>query len=106
MCYQQLNSAVPVARKEHVCDECRRTIKRGRQYRRSVGIAEGDFSVGKHCLRCAALIALAYDQGPYSFGECFFPGEIRTTIRDYVDMGWRALRAKLRERARQRKDWR
>ena len=99
MCYQQLNSSTPVARKVHRCDECSREIRPGRRYHNSVGLAEGAFQNTKQCLRCHAIVKTVYSEQMIAFGECYYPGELRTTLRDYWAAGWRALRARLREAA-------
>ena len=49
-----LSDTRPVARKEHVCEECNRTIKIGEQYHRYAGIWEGDFFTNVACLHCSA----------------------------------------------------
>lgn len=45
-------SSTPKARKEHECDECRRTIHVGEKYRYIAGKWDGDFETFKICLLC------------------------------------------------------
>lgn len=40
------------ARKEHTCDECHETIKKGQSYYRWSALFEGSWSNGKRCLPC------------------------------------------------------
>lgn len=46
------------ARKEHRCDECRRTIQPGETYELNVGMYDGMFNTNKVCAHC--LIATAW----------------------------------------------
>jgi RNase P subunit RPR2 len=49
---QELDTATPTARKEHRCDECRRTISPGETYERFTGIQEGELVTSKTCAHC------------------------------------------------------
>ncbi len=42
------------ARKEHRCDECRRTIAVGERHKRHAMALDGSVSVYLHCLHCSA----------------------------------------------------
>lgn len=44
-----------VARKQHVCEECRREIHVGESYERVFGVWDGSCSVFKTCARCISL---------------------------------------------------
>lgn len=46
----------PRARKEHRCDGCHGTIRRGDRYLRCFGVWEGDASTWKYCAACKLLI--------------------------------------------------
>lgn len=47
----------PVARVEHRCCECRRTIRAGEVYRRTQGLCDGRFETYKTCRHCEAMSA-------------------------------------------------
>lgn len=47
-----LEDKVVVARKSHVCGECRREITPGERYEVVKGVWDGDFSTYKTCLSC------------------------------------------------------
>ncbi len=49
---ETLSDSHPVARKPHVCCECKRTIERGERYQRYVGKWEGDFIRYDTCTQC------------------------------------------------------
>lgn len=46
----------PIAKKEHKCDECKRTIKRKEKYQHIKGMFEGDFFTHKVCSDCQSVI--------------------------------------------------
>lgn len=46
------SSSNPKARKQHRCNECRRTIEIGERYCYYAWLFEGDFGVSKTCLHC------------------------------------------------------
>lgn len=46
----------PRARKEHRCDGCDETIRRGDRYLRCFGVWDSEPSVWKYCLRCECVI--------------------------------------------------
>jgi len=52
----------PVARKEHTCSLCWRTIRPGEKYRRGVGI-DGTVWTFKECRHCRAVMDLADPTG-------------------------------------------
>ncbi len=57
-----------VARKDHQCDFCSTTIKKGERYSNSTGVFEGDFFTWKEHLDCrAALLEYMKLTGTYSF---------------------------------------
>jgi len=76
----------PVAKKEHRCCECDKTIRAGNKYRNVSGIWEEEFTTYKQCLRCASVMkALEYEASddedyPY-FGEVRECLQIRTQER-------------------------
>jgi len=49
----------PVARKEHRCELCRRTIRPGEKYRRGVGLDGSTAFTFKECRHCRAVMDLA-----------------------------------------------
>lgn len=50
-----------VARKQHQCIECFRTIFEGERYVTTCGKWEGEFYINKACLPCARFRAMVYD---------------------------------------------
>lgn len=57
-----------VARKDHRCDFCSTTIKKGERYTKATGVFEGDFFVLKEHLDChAASIKSMQLSGDYAF---------------------------------------
>lgn len=46
------NSTDPIARKEHKCSECGRTIRKGEKYQRAGGLTEFGFDWYKTCAHC------------------------------------------------------
>lgn len=66
----------PVARKQHSCENCGRTINQGEKYHRYDGIYDGRASAWKTCGHCSALTNVfnlwdIYDEGigPDEIGE-------------------------------------
>jgi hypothetical protein len=55
-----------VARREHRCCECRRTIRPGERYQRASGKSDGDFWMAKTCAQCAE-IRKAFVCGSWEF---------------------------------------
>lgn len=53
--YVVLGRTEPVAKKEHTCSCCRKTIQPGQRYRRYRLIVEGDPGVQKECPDCMAI---------------------------------------------------
>ncbi len=51
------------ARKEHQCDACHETIRRGDRYLRTNIGYEGAISTYKHCLRCNAIAQALWKHG-------------------------------------------
>lgn len=58
-----------VARKDHVCCECRKTIKRGQPYERIKGLWEGKFETYKTCIDCLSVRKAFFES--YIFGELY-----------------------------------
>lgn len=52
--YTFVGSADPVARKEHRCDDCGRTIEPGERYHRATWASYGDLLTSKMCGHCKA----------------------------------------------------
>jgi len=50
-----MKTTTPIARKEHLCSECRRDILKGEKYRIDRGVWDGEFSSHKICLDCLSL---------------------------------------------------
>ena len=48
------NITWPVARKEHICCECKDTISKGQKYQRIFSVYEGTVDVFKTCEFCAS----------------------------------------------------
>lgn len=49
------SKTMPIARKQHRCDECFRPIAPGEQYERVFGVWDGDASTFRTCAQCLAL---------------------------------------------------
>jgi hypothetical protein len=101
MCHGQIiNDALLKARKEHRCDECRKTIASGRLYQRYrwVELHEDPQTV-KLCERCSALTSISM-QDSDGADACYELGTIRGNMRHVgASSGWwQALRARIRER--------
>ncbi len=69
-----------VARKRHVCDECRGYIEPGERYEHVSGLWEGDVSTFKTCAKCEVARDFfvhelnstdfrEYDEGTFSYSE-------------------------------------
>jgi hypothetical protein len=76
------NSGRPKARKEHRCEDCRRTIAKGQVYRRDSGKFDGELFSYKTCLICdeirQAFTCAEYDQvGPP-------PGDLWSDIQEMM----------------------
>lgn len=90
-----IDAATIVARKEHVCDQCGRSIQRGEKYHRNVGTDGGTVTVFKECAQCGELSSDLYAIGivgedvdgsesyPY-LAEVYWP-----EIVDLADPAWR-----------------
>lgn len=64
------NESQPVARREHLCDECGRVIRCGERYRLVRGKCEGAWSMVKECAHCEAVGAVMNVLcGGYPHGE-------------------------------------
>jgi hypothetical protein len=61
----------PVARKEHRCHECLKTIVPGQKYERVVGAFDGSIETYKTCLVCAEIID-AFSCNGRTFGGFFW----------------------------------
>lgn len=76
-CYSDRNI---IARKEHVCIECRATIKRGERYKREKGIGfQGDTFSYATCMPCARIRAHYCSNG-------WIWGDLADTIQECI--GW------------------
>jgi hypothetical protein len=73
--------ATQVARVQHRCAECRRTIAAGERYHRFVGKWEGEFAAHLRCSHCETVAATLRDMMP-CFCDSF--GGLWETIAD----GW------------------
>ena len=85
-------------RKEHQCEECNRTIRKGEQYERHAGVWEGKFFTFVSCGHCAALRQQISDIDPEFWegafggvGEWFAQDLWREFIRSF-EQGLRFLR--------------
>jgi hypothetical protein len=58
----------PLARKEHRCCECRRTIKPGERYQRCAGKSDGSFWAERSCAECCE-VRKAFVCGTWIFGQ-------------------------------------
>lgn len=56
------------AAKEHACEECRETIKRGDRYEHHVGLWDGRWSTSRTCLSCVE-IRNHFSCGGWIFGQ-------------------------------------
>lgn len=80
-----------VARKEHTCEECRRTIPRGATYRHITGLYDGGWWSAKVCARCHRAWRRAEDRGALvgtdpENGPTF--GELAEWLRDFRTQVW------------------
>jgi hypothetical protein len=65
-----LSSSTPRARKEHVCNECRRVVQPGELYERIVMLYEGDFQTAKTCTACVEARKWLEEQcGGFIYGQ-------------------------------------
>lgn len=65
------------ARKQHVCDECGRTIKPGERYEHISGIWDGHADSNKTCLGCKAIRNLF-------FCDLWVYGEVWNAVDDHI----------------------
>jgi len=72
-----LDERTPVARKSHICGECRRTINAGEKYNLEVGVYDGQFCREKTCLDCMSIRKEFFKDG-------FLYGETKWMLRDYI----------------------
>jgi hypothetical protein len=77
---QELDRSTPTARKEHRCNECRRTIAPGETYELFKGIWDGRFAYYKTCTHCQQAREWLYRQ-------C--NGYVFTEVRDELEEHWR-----------------
>lgn len=69
-----------IARKEHVCSECKRKIQPGMRYRNISGLWEGQFDVFKMCSGCSSVWdALA------ELGYCLEHGGLSEHYQEYLN---------------------
>ncbi len=66
------------ARKNHICEECNREIKKGELYEFYNGIFEGEFFCTKTCLDCVSLRDSFFPMGGY------LTGNIRDEIGEHI----------------------
>ena len=69
----QLEHARPIARKEHRCEECGRTIEPGEQYHRQCNIADDGPITWKGCRQCAAFLNDLWTAGLHGEYETYYP---------------------------------
>ena len=69
-----LKHKIVIARKNHLCSECGKTIIAKSSYNYFAGVFDGDFHVSKTCLDCCSLRDTFFPNGGYTFGY----------VRDYV----------------------
>ena len=50
--YTVYRQQVLKAKKQHKCTECKRVIERGETYRRTAGLYDGEWTIGKVCAHC------------------------------------------------------
>jgi len=72
-----LKDIFSIARKEHKCDECRRTIKIGEEYRYETFVCQGNFEVHKTCKDCNSI-------RKEMFCDTFYYGCILDEVQEYV----------------------
>lgn len=95
------NESNPVAKKEHKCSECRRSIEIGERYCRVEGCWDGDWHTFKTCRHCVAMADVMR-----SISECFCPsmGNMLVDFFDDDRDGHGSLPARLYHSARRK--WR
>lgn len=76
-----LEELTPIARKQHICFECGRTIQKGEKYELARGLWDGNFLTFKTCLDCLSVRQEFFCAG-YIYGEVW--DNLRTHI-DYTD---------------------
>lgn len=67
----------PIARKSHVCGECRREIGTGEKYHVEVGVFDGKIERYKTCLDCMSIRNEFFKEG-------FFYEQIKWMLRDHI----------------------
>jgi len=70
----------PVARREHVCSECRRVIQPGERYGRVTGKWDGEIQTYKTCFDCQSIIDFLFCDGVVF-------GEVRADLREHIAEG-------------------
>jgi len=73
-----LREEQPTARKQHKCNECRRTIEAGEKYNREVSLYDGDISTYKTCLDCMSIRREFFSGG-------FYYGDTKWMLRDHIN---------------------
>jgi len=74
------------ARKEHVCDECRETIKAGETYEHVTGCWDGEWATFKTCWFC---LRIREDFFPCGWNHgCLVEDFIDCNGWDYRDFAW------------------
>jgi hypothetical protein len=75
-----LSSSTPLARKEHVCNECRRVVQPGEVYERIVMLCDGDFETAKTCTECV-------EARKWLLQECggFIVGQVLEELEEHWD---------------------
>lgn len=71
----------PIARKQHICVECGRTIQKGEKYEVVSGLWDGEFSTFKTCSDCLCVREEFFCDG-YIYGTIW--DDLHTHI-DYID---------------------
>jgi hypothetical protein len=70
----------PVARKEHLCSECGRTIRVGEKYHKLTGLCDGRWETDRTCNHCMAMSGFMHEMcGGYPLGE----------LREELEEHWR-----------------
>lgn len=77
--HEMINVRIPVARKQHECVECRKTIEPGEKYEYLVQVYGGDFQTYKTCLDCRQVVDIFFSDGG-TFGRVW--PDLRQSIID------------------------
>ena len=72
-----LSSTRPKARKEHKCNECKRTIPIGDKYLREVTLYEGEVEAWKTCKDCESIRVNFFTAG-------YYYGDILYMLREHI----------------------